>query len=172
MTRERSAAEVIANECLCFRARRVSRVLTRMYDEALRPLQIQATQLTLLSAIALRSERSEHGGTMGELAGILSMDRTTVSRNVRTLEQGGSVRIEPSPDDGRVRIVGLTPEGEQLLERALPLWKQAHRRVVATLGPEAAAELRDHFDTTVTAATEDPAAAGVPTRSPQEESAS
>ena len=48
----------MADECLCFRARRVSRALTRIFDEVLRPIGIQATQLTLLNAIALRREEA------------------------------------------------------------------------------------------------------------------
>ena len=49
-------------DCLCFRARRVSRVITRLYDESLRPLGIQATQLTLLNAIAMSGERKSEVG--------------------------------------------------------------------------------------------------------------
>jgi DNA-binding MarR family transcriptional regulator len=68
----------MADQCLCFRARRVSRALTRMYDEALRPLGIQATQLTLLNAIALSGAE---GGPMSATAEVLAMDGTTLSRN-------------------------------------------------------------------------------------------
>jgi DNA-binding MarR family transcriptional regulator len=140
-------------ECLCFRARRVSRAITRMYDEALRPLGIQATQLTLLNAAAMVAER---GGAVSRVADVLAMDATTLSRSLRTLERGGLVRIERLPADRRVRVVGLTPVGEQLLEDALPLWTQAHERVVAALGAEAAAELRHSFDAAVAAAAQTP----------------
>ena len=66
MTAHAAAARLMADQCLCFRARRVSRALTRIYDEALRPLGIQATQLTLLNAIALTGEA---GGPMSATAG-------------------------------------------------------------------------------------------------------
>jgi len=75
----------MADQCLCFRARRVSRALTRLYDDALRPLGIQATQLTLLNAIALSGR---DGGTMGAVADFLTMDPTTLSRNVRSSRRG------------------------------------------------------------------------------------
>jgi DNA-binding MarR family transcriptional regulator len=139
----------MAADCLCFRARRVARALTRMYDEALRPLGIHATQLTLLNAVAMSGER---GGTMSRLAEILAMDGTTLSRNLRPLAQAGLVRVGRLPADRRVRLVRLTPRGERLIAEALPLWKQAHGRVVATLGREAAAELKERFDATAAAA--------------------
>ena len=150
MTAHHAAARLMADECLCFRARRVSRALTRIYDEALRPLGIQATQLTLLNAIALSGEE---GGPMSETAELLAMDGTTLSRNLHPLEKAGLVRVGRDPADRRVRIVLLTPAGRRLIQQALPLWKRAHRQVVATLGSAEARELRDRFDATVLAAT-------------------
>ena len=141
----------MADECLCFRARRVSRALTRMYDDALRPLGIQATQLTLLNAIALNGQR---GGTMGEVAEFLAMDATTLSRNVRPLEKAGLVRVGRRETDGRVRMAVLTPAGQRVIERALPLWKRAHQGILEALGPEAATELRDQFDAAAAAVSE------------------
>ncbi len=151
-TLRRDPAAVIAAECLCFRARRVSRTLTRVYEEALRDLDLQATQLTLLSAITLMSRREEGAGSMGELAEVLSLDPTTVSRNVRLLRDDGLVRLERSPRDGRVRLVLPTGEGERALAEALPRWKRAHRRVVEALGPDAAADLRERLDDVARAA--------------------
>jgi DNA-binding MarR family transcriptional regulator len=133
----------MAAECLCFRARRVSRLITRMYDEALRPLGIQATQLTLLNAITLFGER---GATMGRLADVLAMDQTTLSRNLRPLASGGLLRVAPLESDRRVRVATLTGAGRRMVADALPLWEQAHDRVVAALGGTAAGELRDRFD--------------------------
>lgn len=147
------AAQTMTAECLCFRARRVSRALTRLYDEALRPLGIQATQLTLLNAIAMTGE----AGTLGKLSGILAMDQTTLSRNLRPLEAAGLARIERLPADRRVRVARLTPEGERMIGEALPLWTEAHARVVSLLGQQAAIDLRDRFDHTAAAAALAPA---------------
>lgn len=141
----------MSDQCLCFRARRVSRALTRMYDEALRPLGIQATQLTLLNVIALNGEQ---GGPMSATAEVLAMDGTTLSRNLHPLEKAGLVRVTRDPADRRVRIALLTPAGRRLIQQALPLWRRAHRQVVAALGPDQARELRDRFDATVLAAAE------------------
>ncbi len=142
-------ANAIRSECLCFRARRVSRALTRLYDEALRPLGLQATQLTLLSAIAAGAER---GQTMARLTAGLSMDATTLSRNLRPLEKMGLAQVGRSDRDKRVRVAKLTPKGEQMLLQALPLWRQAQDEVVRALGADEAFDLRQRFDATAAAA--------------------
>lgn len=144
----RHAAGVMAAQCLCFRARRTARALTRIYDDALRPLGIQATQLTLLSAIAMWGDA---GAPMSPMADILGMDLTTLSRNLRPLTKAGLVLVSRAKTDRRVRVVRLTREGESLIAEALPLWTQAHEAVVTALGVEDAADLRDRFDATVAA---------------------
>lgn len=148
MKTHQSAAGAMTAECLCFRARRVSRALTRLYDDALRPLGLQATQLTLLNAVAMMGER----GTLTRVADVLAMDQTTLSRNLRPLEKAGLIAIGPLPGDRRFRVARLTPAGERAVEDALPLWTQAHERVIALLGTDAAIELRDRFDTAAAAA--------------------
>ena len=145
-----TVAELMTAECLCFRARRVSRALTRMYDDELRPLGIQATQLTLLNAVAMGGER---GAAMGRLAEVLAMDPTTLSRNLRPLERSGLLRIVRSSADRRVRIALLTEAGRQRVEEAYPLWRRAHERVTRALGEEEALALRTQFDAAVAAAT-------------------
>jgi DNA-binding MarR family transcriptional regulator len=142
-------ARTIGAECLCFRARRTSRVLTRLYDEALRPLGIQATQLTLLSGIA---GAGEAGQRMSRLTDMLAMDPTTLSRNLRPLEKAGLAEIGRLEGDRRVRVARLTPQGKSVLTEALPLWRRAHEQVVAALGADAAMDLRTRFDATVAAA--------------------
>lgn len=142
MNEHQRAARAMTADCLCFRVRRVSRAITRMYDEALRPLGLHATQLTLLNAVTMCGE----GATMPRLADILAMDQTTLSRNLRPLEKSGWIRIDRMETDRRVRLARLTPDGERLLAGALPLWTQAHERVVAALGHDAALELRDRLD--------------------------
>jgi DNA-binding MarR family transcriptional regulator len=137
-------AQAIRADCLCFRARRASRLITRAYDEALRPLGIQATQLTLMSAIAAAGE---FGQTMGSLANVLAIDAATLSRNLRLIEKSGLADIGRSDSDRRVRIVRLTPAGERVLGEALPLWRAAQAEVVRALGgAEEASDLRARLD--------------------------
>lgn len=146
MTDHLSAAQSIARECFVFRVRRASRVITQLYDEALRPLGLHANQLTLLCAVALMERRDEHGAPMSELAEVLAMDLTTLSRNLRPLQKSRRVEIERSPLDRRVRLARLTTTGRHLVANALPLWKHAHALVAGALGPRAAGELKALLD--------------------------
>ncbi|QAY77176.1 MarR family winged helix-turn-helix transcriptional regulator [Sphingosinicella sp. BN140058] len=132
-------AHAIRTDCLCFRARRAARVITRAYDEALRPLGIQATQLTLMSAIAAAGES---GQPMGRIADILAIDAATLSRNLKLLDKAGLVAISRHEGDRRVRIVRLTAEGDRVLRASYPLWQQAQAAVVASLG---GADARDRL---------------------------
>jgi len=157
----RLAAEQMAAECLCFRARRVSRVLTRIYDEELRPLGIQATQLTLLNAVAIGGEA---GARMNRLAEILAMDATTLSRNLRPLARQGLLRIERSTRDRRVRIARLTHAGRDRVARALPLWRRAQERIEQALGAALASDLRTRMDAAVEAGAGSEVSLPVPAR--------
>jgi DNA-binding MarR family transcriptional regulator len=132
-------ARKIMKECPALRARQVSRMLSRIYDEALRPSGVQMAQLSVLVAGAMFGAR---GASIGELAGVLVMDRTTLTRNLKPLEKAGLVRVAPSPDDARARVVLLTPAGERLLVAAHPLWEIAQARVRKVLGADRMAALR------------------------------
>lgn len=147
MANHLAAARTIADQCLCFRARRTARLITRMYDDALRPLGLQPTQLTLLSAITLLCQRQGGPVSLGVVADTIALDVTTLSRNVRALENAGHVRIVADSADRRVRLASLTPSGDKLLARAEPLWRAAHQRIVAALGADETARLQLALDT-------------------------
>ncbi len=141
------AASCMTADCLCFRARRTARAITRLYDDALRPLGLQATQLTLLNAIAMGMARiGPTGAPMRLLADQLAMDLTTMSRNLRPLEKAGLIVVDRQEGDRRVRMVRLAPAGEVRLVEALPRWREAHAKVVTALGEEGAIRLREGFD--------------------------
>jgi DNA-binding MarR family transcriptional regulator len=132
-------ARKIKNECAGMRIRQASRVLTRIYDESLRSLDIQESQLSVLVAIAIFGE---NGATMGALAKALVMDRTTLTRNIQPLEKAGWLRVARAPDDARARIIFLTRSGERMLESAAPLWEHAQERVRRALGTKGFDALR------------------------------
>lgn len=136
-------ARAIGAECLCFRSRRLARVLTRHFDEALRPLGIQATQLTLLAAIA---GPGPAGQSMARIHDFLAMDPTTLSRNLKPLHKRGLVIVERAEKDGRARIVKLTSDGERVLTEALPLWRQAQDRLIEIFGEDQSAALRRQLE--------------------------
>ena len=131
-------ANRIQTECPGLRLRQASRVISKIYDDALRPSGLQVSQLPVLVALALFGEA---GASMNALAEAIAVDRTTLTRNLRPLEKLGFLRVARSPDDARARVVLLTRSGERALEAAYPLWETALKRVRASLGSADVADL-------------------------------
>jgi DNA-binding MarR family transcriptional regulator len=120
----------VARACACANLRKATRAVTQLFDEALAPSGLRATQFTLLVTNRLMGE-----STINELAERMVMDRTTLSRNLKPLVRNGLLEVR-SGEDGRTRLVRLTPAGEQALEEAYPLWQQAQQETVSALGEE------------------------------------
>lgn len=137
------AAKRIARECTCIQVRQASRVLTKLYDNELRDSGLQESQLSVLVAIA---HFGESGASMGNLAEVLRMDRTTVSRNLGPLEKTGLVRVARSPDDARTRMVLLSRAGERAIVAALPMWERAQKKVRDAMGDALLAELAGNLE--------------------------
>src|SRR5215468_968947 len=116
--------------CVCNKTRMAARVVTRIYDEALRPARVRATQFALLVALGVDGAMSIAG-----LAKLMAMDRSTLTRNLRPLETGGLVT---RGDEGwrRSRSVEITAKGRVRLRQGLPLWRSAQAQVLRKLGPE------------------------------------
>ena len=125
-----------ALDCICFNLRKTTRAVTRMFDEALRPSDLKATQFSLLAAA-----ESEGPITIKQLADATVMDRTTLTRNLRPLERRGLIQIRPGRDR-RQRVVSLTDQGRERFELAYPVWERTHARIAAALGDERLQRLR------------------------------
>jgi len=123
--------------CLCLAARRASRAITREFDQALRAHGLRATQFTLLSALHLGGPRS-----IGDIAGVLSTNRTTLTRNLAVAERRGWVALRADRDDARSRIAAITTRGSRTLEAALPAWCNTQQRLTEALGAQTVASLR------------------------------
>ena len=115
---------------MCANLRRASRVLTQLYDDALRPLGLRATQFTILQALSLAGEVTQ--GVLGE---ILAMDSTTLTRTLDILE-GHRWIVKRHGEDRREWRIWLSKRGETQLQRALPAWRSAQDRLHAQLGNE------------------------------------
>jgi DNA-binding MarR family transcriptional regulator len=126
---ERARAAAIA-DCTCFNLRKAARAVTQHYDETLRPAGLRATQFSLLSVVGELGTVS-----ITALADEAVMDRTTLTRNLKLLEEEGLIRIEPG-EDARVREVSLTPAAQEKLTVARRYWKKAQVHMVDTLGAE------------------------------------
>jgi DNA-binding MarR family transcriptional regulator len=118
----------VARECTANTLRRASRQVSAVFDEAIGETGLRGTQFTLLTALAIGKEMP-----LTRLAEVLSLDRTTLTRNLAPLEREKLVESRATPD-GRVRKVALTVRGQEALERALPRWEMAQKRMVEKLG--------------------------------------
>jgi DNA-binding MarR family transcriptional regulator len=114
--------------CACGNLRATTRVVTRLYDDVLRPSGLRVTQLNVMVAVALHQ-----APTVTELAEALETDQTTLTRNLKVLQKDGLIRFAEG-EDRRKRIVALAKQGEAALERAYPLWQQAQSALVEALG--------------------------------------
>jgi DNA-binding MarR family transcriptional regulator len=124
--------------CHCTVARRAARAITALYDRMLEPTGLTAPQLSLLRNLQRQGPLS-----ITRLARVLHLDRTTLARNVRPLEQARWVTFRARTEDQRERVVELTASGGKGLERADALWGQAQREVESRVGAERLRVLRE-----------------------------
>ena len=122
----------VRDTCLCLHAQRAARALARRFDDAFRPLGITSGQYSLLHSLNRPTPP-----TLGQVAEVLAMDRSTVTANLKPLERRGLVAVGLDPDDRRGRRPALTEAGRALLARATPIWIEEHARVEAGLGVDA-----------------------------------
>jgi len=128
--------------CLCLHVQRAARALARRFDTALRPLGLTNGQFSLMMSL----NRPE-APTIGSVASLLAMDRTTLTAALKPLQRRSLIKIKPDHDDNRARLLELTPQGRKLLARAVPVWTKTHAAVEASLGPSEADRLRKNLRT-------------------------
>src|SRR5271170_2168100 len=116
--------------CMCASLRRASRLLTQLYEEALRPLGLRASQFTVLQALSLAGEVSQ--GRLGEM---LAMDSTSLTRTLAIMVRQGWI-AERRGEDRRERRLSLSDAGEAQLNRALPAWEKVQGRLRDRLGEQ------------------------------------
>ena len=145
-SRARTAAAAAATSrtpearCTCFMVRSLSRKISQLYDEALAPSGLKGTQFSLLL-----QARGKVPLSVSALAAVLHTDRTTMTRNLRTLEHAGFITLQAGAD-ARSRCVLVTTEGEAAFRQGLKLWKQAQAQVRALCGMEQIAALEQLVD--------------------------
>ncbi|MCU7930275.1 MAG: MarR family winged helix-turn-helix transcriptional regulator [Candidatus Thiodiazotropha sp. (ex Codakia rugifera)] len=137
----------IGQTCAVFNLRKASRAITQLYEEMLRPSGLLPTQFTLLVAV-----RSMGPVVISKLADQLVMDRTTLTRNLKPLERDGLLRVIPGRHDLRSREIKVTQKGISQLEIALPLWRDAQRKIRKALGDSRLDSLLDDLSAVVEAA--------------------
>jgi|SRR5579864_625896 len=115
---------VLRGNCLCLHLQRAARVVARRFDEAFRPLELTNGQFSLLMALHHLKAPS-----IGYVASLLAMDRTTLTANLKPLERRRLIKVAIDPADRRGRCLTLTAAGRSLLEAAMPVWRRTHGAV-------------------------------------------
>lgn len=113
----------VTRGCHCLAARREARAITRLYEEKLRPHGLRATQFSILAALALKGETR-----LGELADLLGLERTTLTRSAAVLERRRWIAKAPARD-AREHPLRLTAAGRRKLKAAFPDWKAVQGRI-------------------------------------------
>jgi DNA-binding MarR family transcriptional regulator len=131
----KSSVDTIAGTCIAVRLRRLNRVVTNLYDDALRPLNLKASQLNILVVAAKLGLARP-----AQVCDFLQPDTSTLSRNVDRMRARGWLEVVPD-DDARAQPFRLTPQGKRLIEKAFPAWERAQRRAIEVLGDQGIALL-------------------------------
>ena len=125
----------VASVCVCTNLRMATRVVTRLYDDALAPCGIGVNQFAILRWLRFEAQ------SIGALAAKLQMDRTTLARDVQVLDRHGLVTITPAEADRRRKLLTVTPAGFAVLADATPRWKALQSEVAAAVGTDALADI-------------------------------
>jgi DNA-binding MarR family transcriptional regulator len=126
--REATVRDVVRLPCGCANLRRAARVMTRLYDTALRPSGLGVAQFTLLQAL-----NTAPGMSQKQLASLLEIDSTTLTRTLEPLRRAVWLRSTPG-DDRREVHLALAAAGKRAYRRALPYWERAQAEFVRALG--------------------------------------
>ena len=122
--------ETIATTCIAGRLRLLNRVVTNLYDDALRPFGVKLSQGNVLAVTAKLGVARP-----AEVCAILELDTSTLSRTVERMVANGWLEILPD-DDGRSHPFRLTDEGKRLMEKAIPAWETAQAEAKKLLGAD------------------------------------
>ena len=135
MERTTRNIDKIARNCIAVRLRMLNRVVTSLYDSALRPFGVKTSQLNILVVTAKFGVASP-----GEVCSFLQIEPSTLSRNVDRMRAAGWLEVVRG-EDGRAQPFRLTEKGRMLIDKVAPAWEKAQRRAEALLGPEGMALL-------------------------------
>src|SRR5713101_9972602 len=114
--------------CACQNLRRLTRIVTRIYDQELRKAGLEVTQFGVLTALGETGETNQKRLSAG-----LAMDSTTLTRTLGLIRKQGWVRVRRGKDR-RERLFGLTRAGKSQLAGAQPYWERAEHRLRQELG--------------------------------------
>jgi DNA-binding MarR family transcriptional regulator len=126
--RQQPADTLFELPCACQNLRRLTRVITRIYDQELRKAGLEITQFGLLTALAATGEANQKRLSAG-----FAMDSTTLTRTLALLRKQGWVQVKRGKDR-RERVFSLTRAGKRQMAEARPYWELAERKLRQELG--------------------------------------
>jgi DNA-binding MarR family transcriptional regulator len=132
-----SVTHQVRDSCLCLHTQRAARALARRFDEELAAVELSSGQFSLLISLNRPEPPS-----LGAVAKLLAMDRTTLTANLKPLQRRGLVKVAAAREDRRSRLLQLTPAGRRLLRRAVPIWRRTHRELDRGFSHARLADLR------------------------------
>ncbi|MBT2747095.1 MULTISPECIES: MarR family winged helix-turn-helix transcriptional regulator [unclassified Lysobacter] len=133
------AENAVPSVCTCFRMRKLARLMTQRYDQALAPAGVNLNQYSILRRTGGR------GRPLGEVAHELGMDRSTLSRDLKSLVASGWIESVPGAD-ARQRRLRITDSGRAVIERAQPLWRVVQDEIDRGLGHDGIEALHAQLD--------------------------
>jgi DNA-binding MarR family transcriptional regulator len=110
-------------------------------DSASGPGNEQLPSVSGSEARALIELMSARGIAQGELAGLLGLDKSTVSRLAAGLERKGWIRRGRDEDNQRYVRLYLTAQGAEVAGRVWQAWDSRQARILAALSEEERAGL-------------------------------
>ena len=129
--------------CTCFKLRKLTRAMSRLYDQHMATVGLKTTQYSLLSNAARGAL------PVAELAERLGMERTTLTRNLKPLVEAGWIELVAGADS-RQRIVTITDAGREKQQQAYIAWRAAQSAFETLMGRDAVRALHQQLESTLT----------------------
>ena len=130
MTSDLSTCLAGTSRCVAYNLRKAARITSKIYEKEMRAAPVQGPQFSLLVIIAQRGPM-----TISRLADAIGADRTTLTRNLRQLENKRVIQIAPGGDP-RSKQIKVLPKGEAALRASVKYWEKAQRKVLDALGED------------------------------------
>lgn len=134
-------AQTFASDCIAFRVRALNRVITNLYDAALKPFGITVNQTTILAMLALAGEVGA-----GKIGRVLAMEKSTVSRNLDRMRKNGWIEAVV-PEGAKAQAITVTPAGRKMLAALYPGWEKAQAAAARLLGDQGVAAIQALHET-------------------------
>ncbi len=131
--------EATERDCNATTIRKASRRISQLYDNALEPSGLRATQFAILTELERRVNMPP---AMSELAEAMIMDRSALGHTLRPLERDRLISLKKSGEDSRRRHVVITARGRAKWREASQLWRRAQEHFESLYGEEKAKKLR------------------------------